>query len=63
MIPSRLAARFDHDRRSSLVIDLLRDPSLDVLLAPSVPFARAPDLYAALDADTDGAACPVFVYP
>jgi hypothetical protein len=49
-------------RRFGLVVDLLGEPGLDHLLAPPVPFARAPQLYASLDGNSDVPPAHVFVY-
>jgi 2-desacetyl-2-hydroxyethyl bacteriochlorophyllide A dehydrogenase len=61
-IPPRLSARWDGTRRFSLVVELLAEPGLDHLLAPPVPFARAPQLYASLDGNSDVPPAHVFVY-
>lgn len=61
-IPPRLSARWDSARRFDLVTDLLGEPGLDHLLAAPVPFARAPQLYASLDGNSDVPPAHVFVY-
>ena len=61
-IPPRLSSRWNVDRRFALVVDLLGEPGLDHLLAPPVPFARAPQLYASLDGNSDVPPAHVFVY-
>lgn len=61
-IPPRLAPRWSYDRRFDLVQDLLGEPNLDALLAPSVAFDDAPALYAQLDQDPDPMPCHVFDY-
>lgn len=61
-IPPRLSSRWDVARRFDLVVDLLGEPALDHLLAPPVPFARAPQLYASLDGNSDVPPAHVFVY-
>ena len=50
-IPSPKTARWDADRRFSLVVDYLMDARLDVLMDNPVPFAEAPAAFARLDAD------------
>ncbi|MBX3190172.1 MAG: zinc-binding alcohol dehydrogenase [Labilithrix sp.] len=61
-IPPRLRGRWSGDRRWALVLSLLEEPRLDALLAPPVPFARAAELYAALDREADAAPAHLFVY-
>lgn len=64
VIPPRLTPRWSHARRFELVRTLLRDPVLDTLIAPPVPFDDAPALYARLAArtDDDDPPCHVFEY-
>ena len=47
-IPPERRDRWDHARRTELVGSLLRDDGLDALLAPPVPLAEAPSVYAEL---------------
>lgn len=61
-IPPRLRGRWDAARRWTQVVALLREPALDALLAEPTPFARAPELYPALDASSDVPPAHVFVY-
>jgi 2-desacetyl-2-hydroxyethyl bacteriochlorophyllide A dehydrogenase len=61
-IPPRLAGRWDIARRFGVVEDLLGEPRLDALVAPAVPFERASELYATLDADRDALPAHVFEY-
>jgi len=56
-------ARWDRRRRMALALDLLADPRLDVLLEPPVPFARLPDVMAALGAQPSKVMCQVIKYP
>ncbi len=60
--PSR-AARRTYGDRLGLALDLLRDPSFDALLAPSVPFATLPETMADLDAGRGTTLCQVVTYP
>jgi 2-desacetyl-2-hydroxyethyl bacteriochlorophyllide A dehydrogenase len=46
VVPEHLRARFDHDRRFGVVLDLLDDERLDALLDAPVPFCDAPRAYA-----------------
>jgi hypothetical protein len=56
-------SRWTHGRRLQAALSLLRDPALDVLLAPPVAFADLPaQLPAILNADAD-ARCPLIRYP
>jgi 2-desacetyl-2-hydroxyethyl bacteriochlorophyllide A dehydrogenase len=62
-IPLRLGGRWDAARRFGLVEDLLGEPVLDGIVAPPVPFERAPELYAKLASDDgDVLPCHVFEY-
>ena len=53
-IPARLSGRWTLERRRSAAVDFLREPVLDRLATDTVPFARAADAYATLDAGTAG---------
>lgn len=48
--------------RTTTVLELLRDARLDALLAPAVPFAAAPALFAALYRGEPTTPCPVVGY-
>jgi threonine dehydrogenase-like Zn-dependent dehydrogenase len=61
-IPPRLSSRWNAERRFDLVTDLLGETGLDHLLAVPIPFARAPQLYASLDGNSDVPPAHVFVY-
>lgn len=61
-IPPKLAPRWDYARRFAIVEDLLGEPLLDALIGGAVPFERAPELYARLDANQDTPPCHVFEY-
>lgn len=61
-IPPRLSTRWDAARRFGIVEDLLGEPNLDALIAPTVRFEDAPELYARLDVDDDALPCHVFDY-
>ena len=61
-IPSHKAARWDADRRFSLVVDYLLDARLDTLVDMPVPFSEAPAVFARLDADPGGSLHTVFGY-
>lgn len=61
-IPPRLRGRWSPARRWLLVLSLLRERSLDALIAPPVAFADAAALYAALDTESDVPPAHVFVY-
>ena len=56
-------ARWDHRRRLALALRLLADGRLDALLAPAVPFARLPEVMAALAARPSDIMCQVVSYP
>jgi threonine dehydrogenase-like Zn-dependent dehydrogenase len=55
-------ARWDRTRRLALAVDLLADPRFDVLLAPSVPFARLPEVMKRLAAGPSEVMCQVIRY-
>jgi threonine dehydrogenase-like Zn-dependent dehydrogenase len=55
-------ARWDRRRRLALALDLLVDPRFDVLLEPPVPFARLPEVMAALAAHPSNVMCQVISY-
>jgi threonine dehydrogenase-like Zn-dependent dehydrogenase len=55
-------ARWDRRRRLALALDLLTDPRFDVLLEPPVPFARLPEVMAALAAQPSKVMCQVISY-
>jgi threonine dehydrogenase-like Zn-dependent dehydrogenase len=55
-------ARWDRRRRLALALDLLTDPRFDVLLEPAVPFARLPEMMAALAAQPSKIMCQVITY-
>ncbi|MCB9270379.1 MAG: zinc-binding alcohol dehydrogenase [Lewinellaceae bacterium] len=50
-LPADHLARWDFERRSSLVWDLLQDPTLDDYLTHEVPFAGLADLFNSLRSD------------
>ncbi|MGC6486867.1 MAG: hypothetical protein ACON4Z_04420 [Planctomycetota bacterium] len=58
--PSHRAA--GHDGRRHAVLALLADPQLDALLEEPTPFARAPDVFAALYRSELATLCPYFTY-
>lgn len=58
--PSHRAA--GHDGRRHAVLALLADPQLDALLEEPAPFARAPDVFAALYRSELATLCPYFTY-
>jgi 2-desacetyl-2-hydroxyethyl bacteriochlorophyllide A dehydrogenase len=51
LIPEHKRARFDHDRRFTLVLELLTEDSLDALFDPPVPFPDAALVYERGNAD------------
>jgi threonine dehydrogenase-like Zn-dependent dehydrogenase len=55
-------ARWDRRRRLALALDLLADPRFDVLLEPPQPFARLPEVMAALAAQPSKVMCQVINY-
>jgi 2-desacetyl-2-hydroxyethyl bacteriochlorophyllide A dehydrogenase len=55
-------ARWSRRRRLALALALLADPRFDALLAPAVPFARLPEVMAALAAAPSGIMCQVVNY-
>jgi threonine dehydrogenase-like Zn-dependent dehydrogenase len=55
-------ARWDRRRRLALALDLLTDPRFDVLLESPVPFARLPEVMAALAAQPSKVMCQVISY-
>ena len=61
-IPPRLRERWTHARRWSLVLELLREPALDALLAPPTSFDRAAELYSSLATGADLPPAHVLVY-
>jgi threonine dehydrogenase-like Zn-dependent dehydrogenase len=61
-LPPHKTARWDTARRFATVVDLLRNPRLDSLIDPPIPFAEAPAWYARLDADPGSALHSVFAY-
>jgi len=61
-IPPSRAPRWTPSRRFEVVRRLLDDPALDALIDPPVPFERAADAYARLDACPGDAGQVVFAY-
>jgi NADPH:quinone reductase-like Zn-dependent oxidoreductase len=55
--------RWTHRRRLAAALDLLADPALDVLLAPSVPFHELPLRLPAILGPASGGLCPLIHYP
>lgn len=62
-LPPGRRARWSHRRRLDLVLELLKDPGLDALLAPAVPFACLPERMAELAAGRIDVLCQVISYP
>jgi threonine dehydrogenase-like Zn-dependent dehydrogenase len=56
-------ARWSHQRRLSAALDLLADPRLDVLLAPSIKFAELPVRLPDILSPQSGVLCQVVDYP
>jgi threonine dehydrogenase-like Zn-dependent dehydrogenase len=54
--------RWEPRRRLALALELLADPTLDVLLAPPQPFSQAPQVLAEICRSQDPALCQVLDY-
>jgi 2-desacetyl-2-hydroxyethyl bacteriochlorophyllide A dehydrogenase len=61
-LPPQKTARWDAARRFATVVDLLRNPRLDTLMDPPIPFVEAPAWYARLDADPGSVLHSIFAY-